>query len=312
VTSRKTALTICAKHFPAGPEELASRLKISVCRSPLQGVEGWCIRGANTVIRINSSSSNFRQRFTLAHELAHLVLGTEPDIATEPFRSNSQEEREADQLASEFLIPKAELDRYLRGALPVDAKTLVRLAKAANVSPVMAACRVVSATEELGLHNAAVVFFKEAKEIWRFSHGLVFDRGDVEHLLGHALACAPNLVREQNHDGNIVVGSLIDAQVYQVLLVQLLAEETAAQETREERLRLFASRLFGEDRSFQQSVAGVLGIVRQKCEGQTLDAAIAYFDSKYLGTKYTGAQEKKLRGPGGRAYVRLRLEQWFN
>ncbi|MEZ6153409.1 MAG: ImmA/IrrE family metallo-endopeptidase [Pirellulaceae bacterium] len=108
------------------------------------------MQGLNTAtIRINATASPFRQRFTLAHELAHWVLGTKPDIATEPFRSVRQEECDADQLASEFLIPIEQANAHFRGHLPIDAKTLKRLAKAAKVSPVMAACRVVNAVEEL-------------------------------------------------------------------------------------------------------------------------------------------------------------------
>lgn len=181
--SREVAIGITSANFPHGPEELARHLQVEILASPLVGVEGWCIRGLKTIVRLNSSSSKYRQRFTLSHELAHLVLGTEPDIAMEPFRSNRREEREADQLASEFLIPDARLKSHLCGHLPVDAKILTRLAKAARVSPVMAACRVVSATHELGLQNAAVVFFIDGREQWRYSQGLRFDENAASALL---------------------------------------------------------------------------------------------------------------------------------
>lgn len=161
--SRTAAIRITSDSFPLGPEALAKELSVKVVASKLAGVEGWCLRGSNTIIRLNSGSTKHRQRFTLAHELAHLVLGSEPDVATEPFRSNRQEERDADQLASEFLIPDGKLTEYLRDKSPVDAKTLTRLARAAKVSPVMAACRVVNATDRLGLQNAAVVFFIDGR-----------------------------------------------------------------------------------------------------------------------------------------------------
>ena len=310
--SRAKAIEICAENFPNGPEQLAAHLNVTVGRSPLQGVEGWCVRGVRTVIRINSASSTSRQRFTLAHELAHLVLGTEPDIAIEPFRSNNREERDADQLASEFLIPTDELSRHVRNELPIDARTLERLAKTANVSPVMAACRVVNATDELGLQNAAVVFFVDGSERWRYSHGLTFDEQSAAELLSEALANKPNPVRENNRDGNVIVGSIIDAQVYQVLLIQLLSEDTASQKTREERIGALAEHLFGDEQSFRQSVAASLGIVKQKCHGQSLAQAVAHFESNYLGRKYTGVREAKLRSASGRRYVRLYLERWFS
>jgi hypothetical protein len=261
---------------------------------------------------VNSESSAFRQRFTLAHELAHLILGTQPDVASEPFCSISHGERDADRLASEFLIPDDQLTRHLRSELPVHAKTLERLAKAANVSPVVAACRVVGATDTLGLHNAAVVFFVHGKERWRYSYGLQFDEAEAEELLTQALANKPNIVRNENRDGNIVVGSIIDAQIYQVLLIQLLPQATATLQSREERLQTLVDHLFGDDHSFQQSVAAIMGFVKQKCQGQGLEQAIRFFEEKYVGKRYVGIREQKLRSKGGREYVRACLERWFN
>ncbi|MCA9066111.1 MAG: ImmA/IrrE family metallo-endopeptidase [Planctomycetaceae bacterium] len=260
---------------------------------------------------MNSSSSKARQRFTLSHELAHLVLGTEPDIASEPFRSDRQEEREADQLASEFLIPDLQLKAFIGDQLPVNAKTLIRLARAAKVSPVMAACRLVSATDRLGLQNAAVVFFVDGQEQWRYSHGLCFDGSDARKLLREAIKHKPGLVRRENHDGNIVVGSMIDAQSYQVLLIQLLTEDDAAQETYEERVGTMATKLFGTDHSFRQSVAGSLGAVKKKCAGQSLGQAFEYFMKHYPQVKYTGSKAGKLESPLGREYVLLYLRRWF-
>ena len=178
--------------------------------------------------------------------------------------------------------------------MPIHAKTLERLAKAANVSPVVVACRVVSAADELGLNNAAVVFFVEGIEQWRFSRGLQFDKAAATALMKQAAANDSEIVREENQDGNVVVGSIIDAQIYQVLLIQLLPPATAIRQTREERMQLLAAQVFGGDLSFQQSVAAVLGGVKQKCEGQTLEAAIEFFQTQYLGLKYTGARDRQL------------------
>ena len=309
--SRTTAIRITTKNFPKGPEALAKHLGVVVRAAALEGVEGWCVLGPTTVIRVNSKSTLSRQRFTLAHELAHLVLGTEPDIASEPFRSNRKEERDADQLASEFLIPNEQLHAYLSDKLPVDAKTLGRLAKAANVSPVMAACRVVNATDELDLQNAAVVFFVDGREQWRYSHGLEFDERDAQRLFRLAMKHKPQLVREDNQDGNVAVGSIIDAQAYQVLLIQLLPEDQASKETVEEQVSRLAKKVFGDDLSFRQSVAAVLGSIKTKCSGQNLDDVCQFFFRQYVGPKYTGTNASALRSQSGREYVRLHLQRWF-
>lgn len=309
--TREAAILITSDSFPNGPEALTRHLSIEVSSSPLVGVEGWCIRGVTTVIRLNSSSSRFRQRFTLAHELAHLVLGTEPDILTEPFQSDRQEEREADQLAAEFLIPHEKLEELLQGTLPVDAKTLSRLANVARVSPVMAACRVVSAADKLGLQNAAVVFFMEGKEQWRYSNGLRFDEDSASELLQEAISQKPVIARIANCDGNVIVGSIIDARKYQVLLIQLLSPSQAAQSSYDERVNHLACELFQEDHSFRQSVAASLGVVKKKCAGQSLSQAFGYFMQHYPGVKYCGLKDDKLRSQPGREYIRLFLQRWF-
>jgi Zn-dependent peptidase ImmA (M78 family) len=60
-------------------------------------------RGA-TVVRINSLSSAPRQRFTLAHEIAHLML-RESSIAKKAVCSSPQLERACDLVAGEILMP---------------------------------------------------------------------------------------------------------------------------------------------------------------------------------------------------------------
>ncbi|MBL8828311.1 MAG: ImmA/IrrE family metallo-endopeptidase [Planctomycetaceae bacterium] len=310
--TREAALKISSDNFPVGPEALARYLSVTVIESPLNGVEGWCIRGPNTVIRVNSNSVKNRRRFTLAHELAHLVLGTDPDIASEPFKSDKLEEREADRLASELLIPDAQLYKALGNTLPVDAKTLSRLAGSANVSPVMVACRVVNSTDALGLKNSAIVFFKNGQEAWRYSPTLRFSASEAKSLLDATVASKPDVARTSNPDGNIVVSSMINAPVYQVLLIQLLPEALASQETYDERLRNLSSKVFGGNKSFQQRVNGCLNAVKNKCEGQSLEQAYNCFLDRYINKKFKDAEAEALCSPSGQQYLRLFLQRWFN
>lgn len=107
------------------------------------------------------------------------------------------------------------------------------------------------------------------------------------------------------------MGSLIDAQVYQVLLIQVLSEQDATQETSEEKLRTLAGRLFGTDHNFRQGIAASLGAVKNKCAGQTLDQAFDYFMQHYPGLKYTGVRGNRLQSEIGREYIRLYLQKWF-
>jgi Zn-dependent peptidase ImmA (M78 family) len=82
-------------------------------------------RGERWVMGVNSFHHRVRQRFTMAHELAHFALHRQDssrfDDVTFSRRNNdpSRMEREADQFAAELLMPEAqvlhELDKGLRG-----------------------------------------------------------------------------------------------------------------------------------------------------------------------------------------------------
>jgi len=310
VISRHDALALSADAFPQGPEALSRHLKVRVETGVLSGCEGWCIRrGEHAIIRINAASAATRQRFTLAHELAHLILGTRPDVLREPFRSVTAEEKAADQLASELLIPDERARAFLGRTLPIDAKRIERLALMANVSSVMAACRIVSMTTELGLQNAAVAFFDgEGRYKWRYSAGLKFTDDEAARLYPMVIA-SPTPLRIPNADGNTIVCSRINAQQYAALLFQLLPPDIAEQPTVEERTQQLRGLLFNGDYSFQQSVAGAIGWIRNKFSHLTVDAAMAEFDAKYLQTKWTPAQRQRLMSSDGREFLRLELEK---
>jgi Zn-dependent peptidase ImmA (M78 family) len=90
-----------------------------------EALDGFTIHGANDIlplIFINSAFPGERIRFTLAHELGHLVmhqqLETEQDI-----------EKEANSFASEFLMPEFDIKRDLRyvNTSRINVEILVRI-----------------------------------------------------------------------------------------------------------------------------------------------------------------------------------------
>lgn len=64
------------------------------------------------LIIINKSFSNDRKRFTLAHELGHLLMHNENNY---PIPSYRDKEKEANNFASEFLMPDNAIKNSLRG-----------------------------------------------------------------------------------------------------------------------------------------------------------------------------------------------------
>ena len=68
-----------------GPEKLAERLHVQVRYSAINGCDGWCLFcEGRAIIRINTRLVKSRQRFTLAHEVGHLLLDI-PSVIGESF-----------------------------------------------------------------------------------------------------------------------------------------------------------------------------------------------------------------------------------
>lgn len=112
---------------PVDVDDIARRLGIIVRYSPLEGgYSGTAIRRANgeAIIGVNSTHPEKRQRFSVAHELGHVLLHRDAafhldDRAIIGFRSEESSlgkdprEVEANQFAAELLMPEAFIRRDL-------------------------------------------------------------------------------------------------------------------------------------------------------------------------------------------------------
>lgn len=76
------------------------------------------------VIVINKSFSNDRKRFTIAHELGHILLHNESNFPISQYRDEKVKEKEANEFASEFLLPENDVKNSLRGITLNDAAKL--------------------------------------------------------------------------------------------------------------------------------------------------------------------------------------------
>lgn len=105
--------------------------------------------GAAPVIGVNSSNSKLRQRFTIAHELGHLLLHAGNGLIIERlvrvnFRNattstaSDSEELDANRFAAELLMPEALLQQALGSLLSgrslTDVELVKRLARRFEVS----------------------------------------------------------------------------------------------------------------------------------------------------------------------------------
>lgn len=67
------------------------------------------------VIIINKQFSNDRKRFTIAHELGHMIMHILGGFPIPDYRDSKEREKEADKFAAEFLMPESEIKKSLYG-----------------------------------------------------------------------------------------------------------------------------------------------------------------------------------------------------
>ncbi|WP_170004568.1 ImmA/IrrE family metallo-endopeptidase [Pseudopontixanthobacter vadosimaris] len=145
----ETVKEIIKRHLESVPVKLgalASDLGIEVFRSPLKpGISGLIEPSKTSAsgfrIKLNRHESVERQRFTLAHEIAHFLLHKElirgGVVDNTMYRSNlsSRHEIEANKLASLIIMPDAAVERLSAqyATLPTEEK-VARMAKQLRVS----------------------------------------------------------------------------------------------------------------------------------------------------------------------------------
>lgn len=310
--SAKQAAEFARIHFPNAPERLAEYLSVEIRESPLDGCDGWCLSvGEARIIRLNNSLSVTRKRFTLAHELGHLILGV-PALVGESFEdmlgSDSAEERRVNDLASELLIP-TEVVKSTIPDLPVVAAALKRLAKKANVSELAAAIRVCNLATEIGLENASFVLFDDSKVRWQWSKTLSMPNDTAARLLEAARKSAPEAYRFTRPQGDVIVASKIENPYFgsATLFVQLLPAEIGLKRSHHERRCDLERVLFADNPKLQQQLSGLLGAHKQRISGMSQQAAVENFWDR---------NQEKLRGTAigsqeGREYIKLRIREWF-
>lgn len=302
-------------HFPEGPEALAKKLGIDVVESPLTGCDGWVLSGKSGIlIRLNGQNPRNRRRFTLAHELGHLLLGVPTVVGEsvyESLQSDNAEERRVNDLAAALLLPESVVQQSL-SSVPVVAVQLRKLANKADVSELAAAIRVANLAEEIGLINASVAFFQNDQFRWNWSKTLKVRPDVAVRLLNDARKSDPHPFRfEKRQTNEVIVASLIANSYHNsaTLFVQLLPADVGNQLSAAERRIQLEEYLFKGDNEFRMQLQGVFGAFRPKCKGWSLNLAFAEF-FKQKGDRWDGQRRTRLHSDKGREYVRLRLQEW--
>lgn len=313
--SVENALLFAEEHFPNAPERLVDYLEIEVKNSPLN-CDGWCLQfDDRAIIRINSEMSDVRKRFTLAHELGHLIYEV-PTVVGESiltFGKRSKEERQIDKFAAELLLPASKVLSAIQ-EIPVTAKALQRFTKNAKVSDLAVALRVANLTAEIGLNDASVVFYENDTLKWQWSETLKLTGDTPAEILAECTKLAPNPARILHKQNEVIVASFIENPSFstKTLFLQLVNEFDGLKQLREERIRELEKYVFADEINYKRSFEGCIGWIKPRIENLSLDEAIAIFNNRYLKSseRWGRTQFNRLRSDEGSEYIQLRLEIW--
>ena len=142
--------------LPIDPFSIAESLNISVVETNAKGYEGLLIKvSENTQIIISNKITNYgRKKFTLAHELGHYSIPSHTKDSFEctadffsPFKINPLIEDEANQFASELLLPEKFLKPILHTCKP-DFESMNELAEDCEASLTATSIKFVDLTED--------------------------------------------------------------------------------------------------------------------------------------------------------------------
>jgi hypothetical protein len=167
-TDRSKAVEGLVRHYRAPGESLESiarNLGVSqIVEEDLPFEGGIYVRETTLVIKLNSLSLPVRRRFTLAHEIGHLMLSAKLKAATRCSRNPNLEDA-CDAIAAELLMPAEEVVPFVKRQGESSPEKLRLIAEAFGVS----------------LHVAALRVHEDFK-LWRRSIGLWHFQGSAREL----------------------------------------------------------------------------------------------------------------------------------
>ena len=146
---------------------LACKLGVSRIIEQRLPFEGGLFRLAHgeLVIKLNSDRPYVRKRFTLAHEIGHLLLNTVPAFRSTP-RTDRALERACDLIAAELLIPATEAMEFVLTLGDPAPESLGKIASKYSVSLHTAAIRLRDDLKVWGCCIGMWEFAPRGRTVW--------------------------------------------------------------------------------------------------------------------------------------------------
>jgi len=262
VIDREEALRICDEHFPNGLDYLIGRLSVRVDRSDIGDVDGWCyyLPNGNRVVRLSSTSTKERQRFTLAHELAHFVIGMRQTLTLcrDVYDPKGPEEQKANDLASQLLLPTRPVAAILEGHA-IDYLAIKELINKAKVSDIVVALRLAKSKNEFGLDRPTVIWFENGQIKAIHPRGRKVPAQVATVLFSEASSSADRTTRQTQPDGTVLVASVLPNANYPTLFLYHAKARESQASPRRSGLKAQEAILFANDEALRSILNGIIG-----------------------------------------------------
>ena len=315
--SVEEALKLAEQHFPFAPEKIAELLEVKVWYRDFKG-DGFCVKnGDNAIIVINSDFPLTRRRFTLAHEIGHILLNI-PSVFGETIRetqrNNSEEERRVNGIAGQILLPLKVARRAIR-ELPISPATLKKLAKDARASEIFVARRLTGLAPDLGLLSAATIHYENNRYRWQVGTKPYMPGKIAEELLTNCQNSESQIKQTAGEAGDeFIFADLIENPYFslQTVFLQRVRAADCATESVEITRKRFEDQLFEDYESLRCSLQGSISGMKNKAASMTLDQAIAFFNERHLSEPKRWDDDfcQILLSSDGQSYLRLRFRPW--
>lgn len=285
--TQRQALDLCQQHFPDGLDRLVRESAIEVHEADLN-IDGWCYRRKNGiyVVFLNRNATKERRRFTLAHEIAHFLLGdgTSPMALFKNvlhYDPKSPEERAADDLASRLLLPTERVREFL-GDYLVDYYTIKRLQSKAKVSDIAIALRLAKGEHEFALDEPTVVSCDRYGVVdWMMPTHRRLAIPLVSGLFQEAWQARDSTATRTLRDGRIVIGSVLPNRNYPTMFLHYAEASTACRCPEREDRRVLEDCLFDGDAAFRNKLNGRIGGNGARLEELGASEAVEFLMNKY-------------------------------
>ena len=317
--SIEEALKLAEQHFPSAPEKLAELLQVEVRFRDFKG-DGFCVRnGKRAIIVINSDFPLTRRRFTLAHEIGHLLLDI-PSVFGETIQetqfSNSEEERRVNGIASQILLPLKVARRAIL-ELPISPTTLKKLAKDARVSEIFVARRLAGLAPDLGLLAAATIHYGNNRYRWQVGTKPYMPGKIAEELLSNCQNSESQIKQTAGKvEDEFIFADLIENPYFslQTVFLQRVRAADCVTESIEVARKRLEDQLFENHEPLRCSLQACIGSIKSKAVDLTLDEAVELFNKRYLNepepARWNDDFCQMLLSSDGQNYLRLRFRPW--